>query len=127
VTSAELRIAPLSGSDGSRIVRAAWASVDAAAGGPEAALALANLASLLERSGRDAAAVDAWRRVRSTGGGALAARAAYAVGAGLQAGGKTVEAIETFGHARSEGLVNGDAALAAAAIDRLADLGVAPR
>jgi hypothetical protein len=127
VTSSEPRIAAPFGDDANRVVRAAWALVDAAVGGPDAAIALANLASLLERSGRDAAALDAWRRVRSIGAGPLAARAAYAVGVGLQASRKTVEAIQAFGQARSEGLVNGDVALAAAAIDRLADLGVAPR
>ena len=126
-TSAEPRLVPSSGEDASREVRAAWASVDAAVGGPDAAVALANLASLLERAGREAAALDAWRRVRVIGVGSLAARAAYAVGAGLQANGKRVEAIEAFGLARSEGSANGDAALAAAAGDRLADLGVAPR
>jgi tetratricopeptide (TPR) repeat protein len=89
--------------------------------------ALANLAILLEGSGREATALEAWRRARAIGGGALAARAAYALGAGLQADGKRVEAIEAFGQARSEGLLGGDPALAAAAIDRLADLGVAPR
>ena len=126
VTLAEPRLSPGSGDDASRVVRAAWASVDAAAEGPGAAIALANLASLLDRAGRGAAALDAWRRVRAIGVGALAARAAYAVGAGLQADGKRVEAIEAFGQARSVGSANGDAALAAAASDRLADLGVAP-
>ena len=126
-TSTEPRLSAGAGDDASRVVRAAWAAVDAAVLGPDAAIALANLARLLERSGREAAALDAWRRVRAIGTGALAARAAYAVGAGLQADGKRAEAIEAFGQARSEGLANGDAALAAAAIDRLADLGVAPR
>ena len=127
VTSAEPRITPPSRDDASRVVSAAWASVDATAGGPDAAIALANLATLLERSGRDAVALDAWRRVRSIGGGALAARAAYGVGAGLQAGGNNVEAIEAFSQANTGGMLNGDSALAAAAVDRLADLGVAPR
>ncbi len=119
--------APLPGEDASRVVRAAWAQVDAAAGGPGAAQALFNLAILLENSGREAAALDAWRRVRELGRGALAARAAYALGAGLQAEGKRVEAIEAFGQARSAAALNSDPALAAAASDRLADLGVAPR
>jgi hypothetical protein len=100
--------------------------VDAAAGGPDGAAALANLASLLERAGRNAAALDAWRRVRAVGAGALAARAAYAVGAGLQAEGTRAEASEAFGQARTGGAASGDVALAAAAGDRLADLGVAP-
>jgi membrane-associated protease RseP (regulator of RpoE activity) len=126
VTSAEPRLTASGGGDASRIVRAAWASVDAAAGGPDGAVALANLASLLERAGRNAAALDAWRRVRAVGAGALAARAAYAVGIGLQAEGKRAEAIEAFGQARTGGAANLDVALAAAAGDRLADLGVAP-
>jgi hypothetical protein len=126
VTSAEPRLSATGGEDPSRIMRAAWASADAAAGGPDGAVALANLASLLERAGRDAAALDAWRRVRAVGAGALAARAAYAVGAGLQAEGKRAEAIEAFGQARAGAAASGDVALAAAAGDRLADLGVAP-
>jgi PDZ domain-containing protein len=125
VTTAEPRVSPRPGEEASRIVRAAWASVDAAAGGPAGAIALANLASLLERAGRTSAALDAWRRVRMVGAGALQARAAYALGVGLQAEGKRAEAIEAFGQARSAG-EDGDIALAAAAGDRLADLGVAP-
>src|SRR5262249_12990701 len=113
-----------SGSDASNVVRAAWATVDAASGGADAPLALANLAVLLKSSGRGAAALDAWRKVRAIGGGELAARAAYAVGAALEASGKRAEAIEAFGHARAEGLSNADVVLAAAAADRLADLGV---
>lgn len=127
VTASKPLLAPLPGEDPSRVVRAAWALVNAASGGPGAVQALANLAILLEGSGREATALEAWRRARAIGGGALAARAAYALGAGLQADGKRVEAIEAFGQARSEGLLGGDPALAAAAIDRLADLGVAPR
>jgi tetratricopeptide (TPR) repeat protein len=127
VTSAEPRLSPPAGDDSSRVVRAAWASVDAAAGGPDAAIALANLASLLERAGRGAAALDAWRRVRATGVGEQQARAAYAIGTGLQAEGKRAEAIEAFGQARTVAAATGDAALAAAAGDRLADLGVASR
>ncbi len=119
--------ATAAGEDSSRVVRAAWALADAATGGPGAAAALFNLAILLENSGRRAAAFEAWRRVREIGGGALAARAAYALGAGLQAEGKRVEAIEAFGQARSEAGQSGDPALAAAARDRLADLGVASR
>lgn len=126
-TAEEPRTTPFSGDDASRIVRAAWASVDAAARGPEAAPALASFAILLERSGRAPAALDAWRRVRAIGGGALTARAAYALGAGFEASGKRADAIEAFAQAKSEGLQNADLALAAAAVDRLADLGVAPR
>jgi hypothetical protein len=116
-----------SGGSSSRVVRAAWAEVNAAAGGTGAAPSLYELAILLEGAGRQTAALEIWRRVRAIGGGTLAARAAYALGAGLQADGKRVEAIEAFGQARSEGLSAGDPALAAAATDRLADLGIAPR
>jgi tetratricopeptide (TPR) repeat protein len=126
-TTASPRIGPRAGDRASRVVRAAWASVDSAAGGPDAALALANLAVLLDRAGRDAAALEVWRRVRALAGGALAARAAYAMGVGLQAMGKGAEAVEAFGQAQSEGLTHADSALAAAAADRLADLGVASR
>jgi PDZ domain len=124
-TAAAPRIAAPRGEGSSRVVRAAWASVGAAAGGPEAAGALANLAVLLEGAGADAAALDAWRRVRAAGGGALAARADYAVGAGLEAKGRRAEAAEAFQRAESESSRDGDPALAAAARDRLADLGVA--
>jgi membrane-associated protease RseP (regulator of RpoE activity) len=127
VTSAEPRLSTAAGDDASRVVRAAWASVDAAAGGTDGALALANLASLLDRAGRGAAALDAWRRVRAIGVGELQARAAYAIGTGLQAEGKRAEAIEAFGQARTVGAASGDISLVAAAGDRLADLGVAPR
>jgi len=126
-TSSEPLLAPLTGEDASRAVRAAWAQVEAAAGGPSATQALFNLALLLESSGRKAAALEAWRQVREVAGGAQAARAAYALGAGLQAEGKRAEAIAAFGQARSAAALIPDPALAAAASDRLADLGVAPR
>lgn len=127
VTAPESRLVPISAEDTSRVVLAAWASVEAAAGRSNAAQALATLAILFEGSGRAASALEAWRGVRAIGGGALAARASYALGAGLQADGKRAEAIDAFGQARTEASRNGDAALAAAASDRLADLGVAPR
>jgi hypothetical protein len=126
VTSAEPRPTP-SKDDASRALRAAWASVEIAAGGPDAAVALATLANLLERAGRDAAALDAWKRVRQSGDEEFLARAAYAVGMGQEAAGKRPEAIEAFTQARSEASARGDRALAAAAGDRLADLGVAER
>jgi hypothetical protein len=113
--------------DASRVTRAAWASADAAAGGPRAAAALANLALLLEGASREPAAVEVWRRVRAVGSGGLAARAAYALGVGLEANGKREEAIAAFTQAKSEGSANADPALCSAAVDRLADLGVAPR
>jgi hypothetical protein len=111
----------------SRVVRAAWASVVAAAGGPNAAAALANLGLLLESAGQEPAAQGVWRRVRAIGEGGLAARAAYALGVGLEASGKREEAITAFTEAKSEAATSLDPALAAAANDRLADLGVAPR
>lgn len=119
--------APPAGDKASPVLRAAWAAVDAAAGGADAAVALANLASLLDRAGRDEAALTAWRRVRALGGTGVAARAAYAVGVGLQSAGKSGDAIESFRQAGTEASAAGDLALAAAAADRLADLGVAPR
>ena len=126
-TAFEPRLAASRSEDDSRVVRAAWAAVDAAAGGPDAAAARANLAILLEGADRHDAALEAWRRVRLTGGGVLAARAAYAVGESFEADGKRANAIEAFGQARSEAVAGGDSVLAAAAADRLADLGVAPR
>ena len=116
------------GDAGSRAVRAAWASVDAAAGGPDGAIALFHLALLLDGAGQDAAALAAWRGVRAAGSsGALFARSWYAEGAGLQAAGQRSEAIEAFTRAKSEAVAIADPALAAAANDRLADLGVASR
>jgi hypothetical protein len=126
-TTAEPRLALVLDDEKSRVVSAAWALAVAAAGGKDAATAFANLAILLERSGRDAAALDAWRRVRAIGSGPLSARAAYALGAGFQADGKRPEAIEALGRARAEAIQSGDGTLAAAASDRLADLGVTPR
>ena len=125
-TAAEPRLAAAKDEVG-RVVRAAWASVDAAAGGPDAAAALANFALLLERAGRESAAQDVWRRVRAIGDGALAARADYALAAGLAAKGKREEAIAAFNQVRSEASTIADPVLAAAAVDRLADLGVALR
>jgi len=127
VTAAEPLMAARPGDPSSDLVRAGWAAADAAAGGPDAALALANLAQLFDRSERKNAALDAWRRVRALASGRLAARAAYAIGVGLQESGKRAEAVASFGQARSEGAASGDFVLAAAAADRLADLGVAPR
>ena len=126
LTSEEMRLAVLAHDD-SRVLAAAWASVDVAVGGPGAGVALASLATWLDQAGRDAAALAAWERVRQLGVDALAARAAYAVGAGRQAQGKRSEAVEAFGQARALATARGDVATAAAAGDRLADLGVAGR
>jgi hypothetical protein len=113
----------------STIVRAGWAAADAAAGGADAAAAYAQLATLLDRAGRKGAASDAWRKVRALAGEnpALAARADYAIGYAAASGGSATEAASLFTRAKSEAETAGDAGLAAAAADRLADLGIAGR
>ena len=113
----------------STIVRAGWAAADAAAGGADAAAAFAQLATLLERAGRKGAASDAWRKVRALAGEntALAARADYAIGQATASSGSAAEAASMFTRAKSEAEGAGDASLAAAAADRLADLGIAGR
>jgi hypothetical protein len=118
-----------SGGTGSAIVRAAWSAAVAAAGGSEAAPALANLALLLERAGRDAASVEAWRKLRAVAGDrlALAARADYALGVASMSAGNAAEAAERFGRAKTEAETAGEFGLAAAAADRLADCGIAAR
>jgi hypothetical protein len=126
-TVAEPALLARSGDRSERILRSAWAAADAAAGGPDATLALASLATLLESAGRNEAALEAWRRVQGGDDPPLSARASYAIGAGLQSAGKNAEAIEAFERARSEAERGADAVLASAAADRLADLGVAPR
>ena len=113
--------------EGSDAVRAAWASVDAAAGGDPAAPALAELAILLERAGRTAAARGTWRRLASLDSGALGARAEYALAAALEAEGKRDEARQAFTRVRANATRAKEWILAAAAADRLADLGVASR
>lgn len=112
---------------GSPAMVAAWASAQAAAGGPDAAPALGVLASLLESESRSATALDAWRKARAVGEGALAARAAYALGAAAQGEGNAKLAGSLFESARSEAESAKDDALAFAARDRLADLGVGAR
>lgn len=113
----------------STIVRAGWAAADAAAGGTGAAAAYAQFATLLERAGRKGAASDAWRRVRvlAADNPALAARADYALGQATASGGSPTEAASLFTKAKAEAEAAGDAGLAAAASDRLADLGIAGR
>jgi hypothetical protein len=113
----------------STIVRAGWAAADAAAGGADAAAAFAQLATLLERAGRKGAASDAWRKVRALAGEnpGLAARADYALGQSTASGGSATEAASLFTRAKSEAEAAGDAGLAAAAADRLADLGIVGR
>lgn len=120
---------PALANDASRAIRAAWAAADAAAGGPDAAAALAQLAVLLDRAGRVAPATEAWRKVRALAGPdeGLAARADYAVAAALASGSGQEQAAELLTRAKREAESAGDAALAAAASDRLADLGIGPR
>jgi hypothetical protein len=123
------RLDPDAGEPEGAIVRAAWCAAVAAAGGSDAAAALAQFAVLLERAGRDASAVDAWRKLRAVAGDrlALAARADYALGVASMSAGRPAEAAERFGRARSEATTSGDVGLASAAADRLADCGVAAR
>lgn len=113
----------------SRVVRAAWGAADAAAGGADAPAALANLAILLEQAGRADAAIGAWRKARALAGAqvSLAARADYALGAAASSDGTPADAASLLERARSEAEEAGDALVAAAAADRLADLGVPQR
>jgi hypothetical protein len=123
------RVDGAQGGGDSAIVRAAWAAADAAAGGPDAPAALANLARLLERAGSTGAAVDAWRKLRAIAGDrtALAARADYALGVASVSAGAGAGAAELFALAKSEAEAAGETGLASAAADRLADCGIAPR
>jgi len=106
------------------IVRSAWASAEGAAGGAEAASALASLATLLEGEGRRSAAAEAWRRAKALDPRTFGVRADYALAADLAAQGKKAEAIEAFRRVREAAQGAGDAILAFAASDHLADLGV---
>ena len=106
------------------IVRSAWASSEGAARGADAASALASLATLFEGEGRLAAAADAWRRAKALDPKTFGVRADYALAADLAAQGKKAEAIEAFRRVRESAKSAGDAVLAFAASDHLADLGV---
>jgi hypothetical protein len=106
------------------IVRAGWAEAVAAAGGEDAASAYANLALTLEGTGRDAVAAEAWRKAAALDPASFGPRADYASGAQLDAQGKSAEAKESFQRAKAGATAAGDLVLAAAAADRLADLGV---
>lgn len=116
--------------NGSQGLLAAWCSVIATTSPTEAATATANLAMRLYASGRWAPAAEAWRRVawperRGVGAGT----ASYYLGRSLVAAGREREAREAFERARaSGGTAPDDDALdvAPAAVDHLADLGVAP-
>jgi len=106
------------------IVRGAWAAAEGAAGTPDAASALASLAMLLEAERRWAPAADAWRRAKTLDPGTFGARADYAIAADLSARGKKAEAVDVLRRVRESASARGDLVLAAAAADRLADLGV---
>jgi tetratricopeptide (TPR) repeat protein len=109
---------------------AAWASADGAAGVPaRRPAALANLALMLEDAGRSAAALETWRRVRwgaRTGIGD--GTTAYYTGRVLEALARendAVEAYRTAGRSASTTFNDLGPAVAPAADDHLADLGVA--
>ena len=108
------------------IVRGAWAAAEGAAGGPNAASALANLAVALEAQGRAAASVEAWRRAKALDPSTFGVRADYAVAVDLASRGKTAEAKDLFRRIRESSEPAGELAIDAAAGDRLADLGVTP-
>jgi tetratricopeptide (TPR) repeat protein len=108
---------------------AAWAAADGAAGAEaERPTALANLALLLSEAGRHAAAVETWRRVRwGDRPGVGSGTAAYYAGRALEALGREKDAAKAFLEAsRSSGTAFTDQgpAVAPAAADHLADLGV---
>lgn len=111
----------------STLIGAAWASVDAASG--EDAIALATLAEMLLDSGRYEASAAAWRRVRfEDRPGIGPGTAAYGLGRALQGLGDEAGAKEAFRRAAdSRGTARTDEgpAIAPAAADHLADLGVA--
>jgi membrane-associated protease RseP (regulator of RpoE activity) len=108
------------------IVRGAWAAAEGAAGGPDAASALANLAVALEAQGRAAASVEAWRRAKALDTSTFGVRADYAVAVDLASRGKTAEAKDLFRRIRESSEPTGALEIEAAAGDRLADLGVTP-
>lgn len=111
-------------------LRAAWAVVDAIADEQEAPAALANLALLQSGLGRHEAAAATWQRVvLAERAGIGEGTAQYYLGCELQALGRDAQAVEQFeATAASAATVEDDdgPAVAPAARDRLADLGVAP-
>jgi hypothetical protein len=112
------------------MVRAAWAAVDGVALSPtDAAPALANLALLLSEYGRHERAIETWRLVRwEKREGIGEATARYHLGVELQSVGREREAVvELRAAAAGESTAFDDEgpAVAPAARDRLADLGVA--
>jgi hypothetical protein len=110
---------------------AAWAAVDSVGPGDTGALALANLALLLSRTGSPHLAVEQWRRVRLPERAGLGAgTVAYYLGRDLLALGREEDAVEAFRRAASSAATAFDdegPAVAPAAEDHLVDLGVASR
>jgi len=112
------------------MVRAAWAAVDGVALPPaDAAPALANLALLLSAYGQHERAIETWRQVRWEGREGIGeATARYHLGVELQSVGREREAVAALRAAaagRSTAFDDEGPAIAPAARDRLADLGVA--
>jgi len=109
------------------MVRAAWAAVDAAAA-DDAASAAANMALLLSAFGRSDEAIEMWRNVNwGERAGVGNGTARYYLGVDLLRAGREREAAAAFREAASSGATAFDdagPAVAPAARDRLADLGV---
>jgi hypothetical protein len=109
---------------------AAWASVDAVASADRAPAALANLALMAADSNDAALAAETWRRVRwDERPGIGRATAAFYLAQALLTLGHESEAIEQLRRAARSGATTSTdegPALAPAAMDYLADLGVAP-
>jgi tetratricopeptide (TPR) repeat protein len=111
-------------------VRAAWSLLDSTAAEPGlATAALANLALLFSSSGHSQLAVDTWRRVgwgerQGIGDGTVQ----YFVGRELERLGREEAAVEAYRRAaasQATALTDDGPRVAPAALDRLADLGVA--
>jgi hypothetical protein len=112
------------------IVRAAWAAVDGVALPPaDGAPALANLALLLSAYGHHERAIETWRLVRWEGREGIGeATVRYHLGVELESVGREREAVAALRAAaagRSTAFDDEGPAVAPAARDRLADLGVA--
>jgi len=109
--------------------RAAWGRVDAIASDRHAAIAGSNLALLLSEFGRHEPAVEAWRRVRwETRSGIGDGTVQYYLGRDLELAGDERGAVAAYRRAASSRATAFDdegPAVAPAAADRLADLGVA--
>lgn len=113
-----------------RVLLAAWAEQYAIAFPSRAAAPQANLAVLLSMAGRDRQAADLWRRVRwGARSGVSEGTSAYHLGCVLERLGREDEAIEAFRRAAASGATafrDDGPPVAPAAVDHLADLGVAP-